>query len=269
MKVRIRRFDGQKEWWQDYEVEAKPFTTVLDILNYIRENLDHTLAYRHSCQMGSCGSCGVVINGKPALACQTRVGELKTDTLRIEPLYNYRVIRDLVVDLTDFVNKHRSVKPWMIRKNPQELEEAPSEFKVTPQQNLTFIQFDYCIMCGVCLAACPTVAIDPLFLGPQALAQAYRYIADPRDEGLEDRIDVLDDSHGVWRCHFAGACSYVCPKGVDPAKAIQYLKKEILKFRLLGKKKKAVPPAEIVQKEPPPNAPKPPPFDFKFEGGVE
>lgn len=266
MKVRVRRFDGVRSWWQEYEVEARERDTVLDLLLKIRERQDHTLAFRHSCQMGSCGSCGMVINGKPSLACQTRVLDLKTDVIRVEPLYNFPVIRDLVVDLTDFVEKHRSVKPWMIRKNPEELEDASSEFLVTPQQNLSFIQFDYCIMCGLCDAACPTMALDPLFLGPQALAQAYRYVADPRDEGIDERLDVLDDSHGVWRCHFAGSCSYVCPKGVDPAKAIQLLKKEILKRRLFRSRKAAAKPAVLPKVEKvPENAPKPPPFDFKFE----
>jgi succinate dehydrogenase / fumarate reductase iron-sulfur subunit len=269
-RVRILRNDGSKQWWQEYDVEPRKGSTVLDLLLNIRETHDHTLAFRHSCQMGSCGSCGMVINGKPSLACQTRIADLKSaplfnDTIRIEPLYSYPVIKDLVVDLDDFVNKHKSIKPYIIRKNPEELEEAPMEFQVTPAENLNFIQFDYCIMCGLCVAACPTVSLDPQFTGPQALAQAYRYIADPRDEGFNERQSILDTSHGVWRCHFAGSCSYVCPKGVDPAKAIQLLKREILKRKFVrGKAGASV--AVVVQPEKSiSNAPKAPPLDFKME----
>jgi len=265
-KVKVLRSDGKKKWWQEYNVETRKRDTVLDILQKIRDTQDHSLAFRYSCQMGSCGSCGMVINGKPRLACQTRVEELNSDVIQIEPLYNYPVIKDLVVDLTDFLDKHRSVKPYMIRKNPEELENAPMEFKVTPEENLKFIQYTYCIVCGLCLAACPTVAIDPHFLGPQALAQAYRYIADPRDEGFKERLLVLDTSHGIWRCHFAGACSYVCPKDVDPAGAIQRLKHEVLKGVFVRKPKVGAPVATVTPpKEPINNAPKPPPMDFKME----
>ncbi|MCL4344300.1 MAG: succinate dehydrogenase/fumarate reductase iron-sulfur subunit [Nitrososphaerota archaeon] len=265
MKIRILRNDGSKQWWQEYSEEPHKGATVLDVLLNIRETQDHTLAFRHSCQMGSCGSCGMVINGKPSLACQTRITELKSETIRIEPLYSYPVIKDLVVDLNDFVNKHRSVKPYIIRKNPQELEEAPMEFRVTSRENMNFIQYDYCIMCGLCVAACPTVALDPQFTGPQALAQAYRYIADPRDEGFQERQPELDTSHGVWRCHFAGSCSFVCPKGVDPAKAIQLLKREILKRKFVRGPRAGAPASVLVQPEKPiSNPPKAPPLDFKM-----
>lgn len=272
VKIRVLRSDGKRQWWQEYNVEASKRDTVLDLLIKIRETQDHSLAFRYSCQMGSCGSCAMVINGKARLACQTRVAELGTDVIQVEPLHNYPVIKDLVVDLTDFIEKHRSVKPYIIRRNPEELEDGSMEFRVLPEELENFLQFTYCIMCGACLAACPTVALDPKFLGPQALAQAYRYIADPRDEGFEERVLILDNPHGVWRCHFAGACSDACPKGVDPAGAIQRLKHEIMKSKFIRKKKvgapvaTVTPPKQPIGEIPKPPAPDfPPPPDFKIE----
>ncbi len=261
--VRILRTDNGKSWWAEYKVPFFEGMTVLDALNYIRERLDNTLAFRSHCRMGVCGSCAVVINGKPRLACNTQIARLGTDVVELKPLYNFPVIRDLVVDLVDFFNKHRRMKPYLIRRDVKEREEPTREYRVTPEEFERYTQFTYCIMCGACVAACPTVSADNLYPGPQALAQAYRYLADPRDEGWEERLKIVDNQHGVWRCHFAGACSYVCPKGVDPALAIQLLKKELFKYKLFKRKKKAseiVPPLEVKA----PSKKQPPPFDYEF-----
>ena len=141
------------------------------------------------------------------------------------------------------------------------------EYRVLTGEVEKFLQFDYCIMCGLCYAACPTAALDPFYTGPQAMAQAYRYMADPRDEGWEERVDLLDTSHGVWRCHVAGACCFVCPKDVDPAKPFHLARMEVLKKRVLRKRPRAgsrpVPPPVVgVAKE----GVKPPPPDF---GGAQ
>ncbi|MDG7045084.1 MAG: succinate dehydrogenase iron-sulfur subunit [Nitrososphaerota archaeon] len=237
--LRVRRFDGTREWWQSYQIGLTGVTSVLDLLNKVREEKDHTLAFRQSCHMGTCGSCGMVINGRPRLACQTNISELDAGVVNVEPMRNSPVIKDLVVGLDSLIENHKKVKPYIIRGKKEEIFNAPREFKVTQEGTTQFLQFDYCIMCNLCISACPTVTIDPLFLGPQALGQAFRYLADPRDEGWAERLELVDDDHGIWRCHFAGACSYVCPKDVDPAKAIQLMKKELLKKRLLirrGKK---------------------------------
>ena len=236
--LRVRRFDGTREWWQSYQIGLTGVTSVLDLLNKVREEKDHTLAFRQSCHMGTCGSCGMVINGKPRLACQTNISELDAGVVNVEPMHNSPVIKDLVVGLDSLIENHKKVKPYIIRGKKEEIFYAPREFEVTQEGTTQFLQFDYCIMCNLCISACPTVTIDPLFLGPQALGQAFRYLADPRDEGWAERLELVDDDHGIWRCHFAGACSYVCPKDVDPAKAIQLMKKELLKKRLLIRRSK-------------------------------
>jgi succinate dehydrogenase / fumarate reductase iron-sulfur subunit len=252
-----------------YGVKFRRGMTVLDALTEVREKQDSSLAYRHSCRMGICGSCGMTIEGIPRLACETQISPLRKDTIRVEPLHNMSVVRDLVVDITPFFSLHRSVKPYIMREDIHERDHSDREYRVLPGEVGKFLQFDYCIMCSLCYSACPTVALDPVFLGPQAISQSYRYMADPRDEGWERRIDLLDTSHGVWRCHAAGACSYVCPKDVDPAKAIQMARMEVLKKRLLRKKARAgarsVSTLTLgVAKQ----GVKPPPFDFA-EGSAD
>jgi succinate dehydrogenase / fumarate reductase iron-sulfur subunit len=258
--LKVTRSGGKSA---SYEVKYRKGMTVLDALTEVREKQDSTIGYRHSCRMGICGSCGMTIQGLPKLACQTQVSLLNTDTINIEPLHNMEVVKDLVVDILPFFDLHRSVKPYLIRTDVKERDHSDREYRVLSEEVEKFLQFDYCIMCGLCYAACPTVALDPLYTGPQALAQAYRYMADPRDEGWEKRVDLLDTSHGVWRCHVAGACSFVCPKDVDPAKAIQLARMEVLKKRILRKRarggsKPVPPPVTGAAKE----GVRPPPFDF-------
>lgn len=234
---RVFRFDptkDEKPYFKEYEITLAKGMTVLEALIYIKEKIDPTLSFRASCRMGVCGSCAMYINGKPRLACYNQVEDLRSNVISVAPLPNYPVIKDLVPDLTPLFQKHASVKPFIIRPDREEMENPTGQFLMTPHQLEDFIQFAYCIKCGACLSACPTVASDPAFLGPQALAQAYRYIADCRDAGAEIRIKILDTAHGPFRCHFAGACTDACPKGVDPALGIQYLKKHMF----FGKKQK-------------------------------
>lgn len=238
---RIFRYDpdrAQESSYSKYTLDVKKGTTVLDALIRIKEEQDNTLSFRYSCRMGVCGSCGMFINGLPMLSCQTQVYELESDIIEVKPLPNYDVLRDLAADCTTLFEKHRSIKPYIIRKDTGDIENPKSEFLHTAE-NLDWIyQFTYCIKCGLCLAACPTVASDPEFTGPQALSQAYRYMMDARDEGFDERMEAVDHSHGCWRCHFATSCSQVCSKGVDPALAIQLLKREIVLRRLRLKKDK-------------------------------
>jgi succinate dehydrogenase / fumarate reductase iron-sulfur subunit len=213
---------------QTFEIPFEPGMTVLSALLYAKERLDHSLAIRFSCRMASCGSCGMRINGLPKLACYTQIKELGNGPITVEPLTHYPLVRDLVTDLQEFFQKHRSVRSYLLRHDKAEQEAPTSEYAQSSQEVDDFLQFAYCIKCGLCNAACPTVASDASFIGPQALGQAYRYVADSRDEGARERIKVIDRAHGIWRCHFAGACSFVCPKGVDPALAIQRLRKAVV-----------------------------------------
>jgi succinate dehydrogenase / fumarate reductase iron-sulfur subunit len=179
------------------------------------------------------------VNDAPVLACQTQVLHLGTDVVTVAPLPNYPNVKDLVPNLEPLIEKHAAIKPFIIHTNSEEMEEPTGEFIQSAEEREEFSQFTYCIKCGICLAACPTVATDPEFLGPQALAQAYRYTADNRDCGLDERIEAIDAFHGPYQCHMAGACSQACPKGVDPAFGIQLLKRRLVLDSLgFGKKKK-------------------------------
>jgi len=247
--------------FKEYEVPVHKGMTILDALNYIHEKLDGTLAYRWSCRMGICGSCGMIINGVPRLACQTQVLELNTKTVEVRPLSNFPVEKDLIASFVDFFHKHKSVKPYIIRPDVSDTERLDEEYIQSPQDHLVIYQFALCIKCGLCYAACPTAATDDAFLGPQALAQAYRYSRDTRDNGFDERLPVIDSSHGCWRCHYAGSCSTVCPRGLDPALAIQLLKKDIVATKLGFKPKKELsrlaPPLKEGKRRP--GVPEPPP----------
>ncbi len=226
----ILRYDPEKDsapHMKRYDVPVTKGMTVLDGLLWLKENVDASIAYRSSCRMGVCGSCGMFINGMPRLACNNQIMHLKADVIKIKPLPNNNIIKDLVPDLEPFFDKHRTVKPFLIRDQVAELDNPTGEYFQSPEELVNYIQFAYCIKCGICLSACPTVATDDKFLGPQALAQAWRYSADSRDEGGKERHAIVDVNHGAWNCHFAGACSDACPKGVDPAFAIQLLKQDI------------------------------------------
>jgi succinate dehydrogenase / fumarate reductase iron-sulfur subunit len=244
LTFRVRRFDPDTDsapHWDSYTLNVVEGMTVLEALHQIKAEKEPTLAWRSSCRMGVCGSCGMFINDLPRLACQTQVLQLGTDVVTVAPLPNYPNVKDLVPNLEPLIQKHAAVKPFIIQPNSQEVDEPTGEFLQTAEEREAFSQFTYCIKCGLCLAACPTVATDPLFLGPQALAQAYRYTIDNRDCGLQERLAAIDVFHGPYQCHMAGACSVACPKGVDPAFGIQLLKRTlVLDIIGFGKKKSSV-----------------------------
>ncbi|MDQ2690452.1 MAG: succinate dehydrogenase iron-sulfur subunit [Chloroflexota bacterium] len=239
---RIRRFDPDDDaapFWEEYRLHVTEGMTVLEALHELKAHQAPTLAWRSSCRMGVCGSCGMYINDLPQLACQTQVLHLRTDVVTVAPLPNYPNVKDLVPDLEPLIEKHAAIKPFVIHPSRAEMAEPTGEFLQTPDEREAFSQFTYCIKCGLCLAACPTVATDPLFLGPQALAQAYRYTADNRDCGLPERLEAIDAFHGPYQCHLAGACSQACPKGVDPALGIQLLKRTLVLDSIGFRKKKS------------------------------
>jgi succinate dehydrogenase / fumarate reductase iron-sulfur subunit len=233
---------------ENYSVPVTKGMTVLDGLTWIKEHLDASLSWRSSCRMGICGSCGMFINGLPRLACNNQIVHLHSDRVVVKPLPNYDIIRDLVPDLEDLFDKHRSVKPYLIRKDLEEQNNPTGEFFQSQEELVNYIQFAYCIKCGLCMSACPTVATSEDYVGPQPLAAGWRYMADSRDEGSKQRQDAMYSSYGVYRCHFAGACSQVCPKGVDPAMAIQLAKRDaFLRGFGIGKRRKGssvVPPVQ-------------------------
>ncbi|MFC2007377.1 succinate dehydrogenase/fumarate reductase iron-sulfur subunit [Chloroflexota bacterium] len=253
---KIQRYDPEQAsapHFQKYVVPLSTGMTVLDGLIYIKENLDSSVTFRSSCRMAICGSCGVLVNSFPHLACHTQIEEFHSDRITVQPLPNLPVVKDLVVDLTLMFANHKSIKPYLIRHDTEEMNNPSVEYSQSPQELNDFVQFTYCVKCGLCLSACPTSASDQRFLGPQAVAQCYRYCADQRDEGEQERFRVVDADHGVWHCHLAGACSEACPKGLDPALAIQLLKRQMMSQALgVGGKHKssklASPPTETKPK---------------------
>jgi succinate dehydrogenase / fumarate reductase iron-sulfur subunit len=231
--LRISRFNSETDsapTFAEFKVPVQKWTTVLEAILFVKQNLDHSVAVRYSCRQASCGSCGMQINGKPSLACYTKISELNSSVVTVEPMHNFPIIRDLAVDFKQMFATHKKMKPYIVRED-SELIPGTKEFLQTPEDVEKYLQFSYCIKCGLCNSACPTMATDASFIGPQGLAQAYRYVADNRDDGKKERLKIIDQSHGIWRCHFAGSCSHVCPKGVDPAMAIQLLRGHLLGFR--------------------------------------
>lgn len=227
--ARVNPSESTETKFEEFKVPVQKWTTVLESILYVKQNLDHSVAVRYSCRQASCGSCGMKINGKPRLACYTKISELESNVITVEPMNNFPVIRDLAVKFDHLFTTHKKMKPFIINEE-SEVKPDTKEFIQTPQDLEKFLQFSYCIKCGLCNSACPTMATDKSFIGPQGLAQAYRYTADNRDKGKDERLKIVDESHGIWRCHFAGSCSYVCPKGVDPAMAIQLLRGYLLGF---------------------------------------
>ena len=200
---------------------------ILDGLNYVKDHVDSSLSYRWSCRMGICGSCGMNVDGTPKLTCATFLSDYAPGPVRVEPLTNFPVVRDLVVDIEDFMEKLPRVKPWIIRDDDQSV--IDREYLQTPEELEEYKQFSNCINCMLCYAACPVYGLDPDFIGPAAIALAERYDLDSRDRGQRERLDVLIEREGVWGCTFVGECTRVCPKHVDPAGAIQRYKLEAAK----------------------------------------
>lgn len=206
---------------QSYDVPCRKDWVVLDALNFIKDKLDASLAYRWSCRMGVCGSCGMMVNGEPKLTCATFLSDYGRGPIRVEPLRFFPVIRDLVVDIADFLQKLGRVKPWLVAEAKPL---AQGECRQTPEQLELYRQFSMCINCMLCYAACPIYGLEPGFVGPAAIALAQRYNLDSRDFGAQQRLDILSGKGGIWECTFVGECTKVCPKNVDPAGAIQQYK---------------------------------------------
>lgn len=222
--IECLRYNPETDTEPHYQVYQVPFTpemSVLQGLQYIKDNLDGSLTFRWSCRMAICGSCGMMINGEPKLSCHAFLRDYE-GMIRVEPLANFPIERDLVTVADDFIDKLKRVKPYLIPKEEKSI--AEGEYKQTPAQLMKYRQFSLCINCMLCYAVCPEYALQPLFLGPAAITLAHRYNLDSRDGGRDERQEVIASNVGVWQCSFVGACSEVCPKAVDPAGALQQVK---------------------------------------------
>ena len=218
--------------WQSYQVPFTDDMSVLQALQTIKDDFDGSLSFRWSCRMAICGSCGMMINGRPELSCRTFLRDLMPGPVRLEALAHLPIERDLIVDVDPFLHKLESVKPWIVEDRKRSSPDR--ETLQTPEQLEQFEQFSGCINCLLCYAACPQFGLSPDFLGPGAIALAHRYNSDSRDAGTLDRMDALASSDGVWNCTAVGYCSEVCPKGVDPAHAVNQNKARAATHYALG-----------------------------------
>jgi succinate dehydrogenase / fumarate reductase, iron-sulfur subunit len=240
--LKIRRFDpqsGEAPYWDEHTVEMGETKSVLDAILQVKDEKDGSIGIRCSCQQAICGSCGVRMNGKPGLACNTHLEEAaqrghgtgwnppdeghRETVITVEPMGNMPVIRDLIVDM-DSVHwrKIERVTPWLLNKEP-----VPEREYVVPHENMVDVtQSMACIQCGACVSDCLSMEIDPLFMGPAALAKAYRFVGDPRDAEHRERLkDLSEDPHGIYDCTHCFNCIDACPKGVDPMSQIMRLRR--------------------------------------------
>jgi fumarate reductase iron-sulfur subunit len=208
--------------FQRYEVPYRRDWVVLDALNYVKDRIDGSLSFRWSCRMGVCGSCGMMVNGEPKLTCAAFLRDYHPAPIRVEPLTYFPVLRDLIVNIDDFMHKLREVRAFLVPKKERTVEQG--ERLQTPAQLARYKHFSMCINCMLCYAACPVYGLHPEFVGPAAIALAQRYNLDSRDGAYEERGDVIFSHEGIWECTFVGECTRVCPKHVDPAGAIQQAK---------------------------------------------
>ena len=216
--LRYRPEQDQEPFYQTYSVPFSDDWSVLQGLQYIKDDLDSSLSFRWSCRMAICGSCGMMIAGVPKLGCRTFLRNYYPGKVRVGPLNHFPIERDLVVEIDDFIAKLERIKPYIIPKQPRRLDEG--EYLQTPEQLEQFRQFSACINCTLCYAACPQYGLDPEFMGPGILALLHRYNADSRDGAREQRMELVNAEEGVWGCTAVGYCSEVCPKQVDPANAV-------------------------------------------------
>jgi len=227
MKLEIFRYHPEKKnepTFQTYEVPFLEDWVILDAINYIKDEIDGTLSYRWSCQMGVCGSCGMMINGVPKLSCAAFLKDYYPDKIRVEPLTGFPVERDLIFQMDDFMTKLTEIQPYIIRNKDEEKPLDEGEYLQTPAELARFKPYSMCINCMLCYAACPVYALDSTFIGPAAIALGQRYNMDSRDQGRNARQELIASHEGIWECTFVGECSAVCPKDVDPAAAIQRAK---------------------------------------------
>ena len=236
--IRIQRFDpsaDREPYWQTYKVKTRPAMTVLDALFEILNHQDGTVAFRFCCRAGVCGSCAMVIGGKIRLACETQISQfMDRKELLLSPLPHQKVVKDLAVDYDHFFERLKRVKPYLVGKEPY----PEKEYVQLPKEREPINEPIDCILCGACTASCTVAWTSTDYLGPAALLKAYRFYADTRDIAKDERLDLIENESGVYRCHTIFNCVEVCPKKLNPTEAIQKLKIKAAKRRLFGRRKK-------------------------------
>jgi len=233
MQVTLKIFrynpeQDRKPRYQTYQVEAQPTDRVLDLLEYVKGHIDGTLSFRRSCAHGICGSDAMRINGRNRLACKVLVKDLQTNKITIEPLLGLRVIKDMIVDMEPFFEHYRSVKPYLINDDPPPQQERLQ----SPEQRARFDDPTKCILCAACTTSCPSFWANGQYVGPAAIVAAHRFIFDSRDQGAAERLKILNDQFGVFRCHTIFNCTEACPRDIQITQAIGEVKRAIATGRL-------------------------------------
>ncbi|MFD7403978.1 succinate dehydrogenase iron-sulfur subunit [Streptomyces sp. NPDC059866] len=229
---RVRRFNPEvsaEATWEDFQLEIDPKERVLDGLHKIKWDLDGTLTFRRSCAHGICGSDAMRINGKNRLACKTLIKDINPEKpITIEPIKGLTVLKDLVVDMEPFFQAYRDVMPFLITKDTNE---PTRERLQSAEDRERFDDTTKCILCAACTSSCPVFWNDGQYFGPAAIVNAHRFIFDSRDEAGEQRLEILNDRDGVWRCRTTFNCTDACPRGIEVTKAIQEVKRALITRR--------------------------------------
>ncbi|MDT9700019.1 succinate dehydrogenase iron-sulfur subunit [Streptomyces sp. P17] len=229
---RVRRFNPEvsaEATWEDFQLEIDPKERVLDGLHKIKWEVDGTLTFRRSCAHGICGSDAMRINGKNRLACKTLIKDINPEKpITVEPIKGLTVLKDLVVDMEPFFQAYRDVMPFLITKDTNE---PTRERLQTAEDRERFDDTTKCILCAACTSSCPVFWNDGQYFGPAAIVNAHRFIFDSRDEAGEQRLEILNDKDGVWRCRTTFNCTDACPRGIEVTKAIAEVKKALITRR--------------------------------------
>lgn len=233
MQVTLKVFrynpeQDKKPYFATYQVDADPTDRVLDLLEYVKGHIDGTLSFRRSCAHGICGSDAMRINGRNYLACKVLVKDLGSSSLTIEPILGLSVIKDMIVDMEPFFEHFRSVMPYFINTDP----EPAKERLQSPEERARFDDTTKCILCAACTTSCPSFWSNDRYVGPAAIVNAHRFIFDSRDQGASERLRILNDQFGVYRCHTIFNCTVACPREIEITKAIGEVKKAIATGRV-------------------------------------
>jgi succinate dehydrogenase / fumarate reductase iron-sulfur subunit len=231
VQLRIRRFNPEKDskpWWGEYNLsDVNPNDSVLDVLHRVKWEIDGTMALRRSCAHGVCGSDALRINGANALACKTLIARVAKEgaasvKIQIEPILGLKVIKDLIVDMEPFMAHYRSVLPYFVNDNP--VPENGRERLQSQEDRTRFDDTTKCILCAACTSSCPSFWANEQYVGPAAIVQAHRFIFDSRDQAAEERLQVVGDQFGVWRCRTNFNCTNACPREIEVTRAIAEVK---------------------------------------------
>ena len=228
--LKVRRYDPEESteaYWQSFEVPVEQGDRLLDALHHVKWYLDGSLTFRRSCAHGVCGSDAMRVNGVNRLACKVLVKDLAPrpgDEITVEPIKGLPVEKDLVVDMEPFFDAFRSIKPFLVTAG----NEPTRERLQSAAERERFDDTTKCIMCAACTTSCPVFWNDDQYFGPQAIVMAHRFIFDSRDEGAAERLEILNDKEGVWRCRTTFNCTDACPRGIQVTKAIQEVKRALI-----------------------------------------